>query len=67
MPAVADRRQVLIEITQAGQELLIVDAHRQDPWLIEEMSTKMSKAELELLGIAADPLDKLASEPDRTA
>jgi DNA-binding MarR family transcriptional regulator len=62
-PAVTDRRQVLIEITQSGQELLIVDAYRQDQWLMEEMAAKMTKAERELLGIAADLLDKLASEP----
>jgi len=62
-PAVEDRRQILIEITQAGQELLIIDAYRQEQWLIKVMTAKATKAEREILGIAADLLDKLASEP----
>ena len=62
-PDAADRRQVLIEITQAGQELLIIDAYRQNQWLMEAMAAKMTKAEREILAIAADLLDKLASEP----
>jgi DNA-binding MarR family transcriptional regulator len=62
-PAAADRRQILIEITQAGQELLIIDAYRQTHWLMEAMAAKMTKAEREILAIAADLLDKLASEP----
>lgn len=59
----ADRRQILIEITQAGQELLVIDAYRQNRWLTEVMAAKMTKAEREILAIAADLLDKLASEP----
>jgi len=66
-PAVADRRQILIEITQAGQELLIVDAYRQDHWLMEAMAVKMTKAEREILAIAAELLDKLASEPSESS
>jgi DNA-binding MarR family transcriptional regulator len=62
-PDAADRRQILIEITQAGQELLIIDAYRQNQWLMEAMAAKMTKAEREILAIAADLLDKLASEP----
>ncbi len=75
-PAEEDRRQILIEITQAGKDLLIIDAYRQNQWLMEVMAAKMTKAEREILAIAADLLDKLAtepmepdqpSEPDRTA
>ncbi len=61
-PDAADRRQILIEITQAGQELLIIDAYRQNEWLVKGMAANMTKAEREILLIAADLLDKLASE-----
>ena len=62
-PAEEDRRQILIEITQAGRELLVVDAYRQNQWLMETMAAGLTKAEREILSIAADLLDKLASEP----
>jgi DNA-binding MarR family transcriptional regulator len=62
-PAEQDRRQVMIEITQSGKELLVVDAYRQNQWLQATMATSLTKAERELLAIAADLLDKLASEP----
>lgn len=62
-PDEADRRQILIEITQAGRDLLVVDAYRQNQWLMETMAATMTRAEREILSIAADLLDKLASEP----
>jgi len=62
-PDETDRRQILIEITQAGQELLIIDAYRQDRWLREVMLARMTRAEREILLIAAELLDQLASEP----
>jgi DNA-binding MarR family transcriptional regulator len=62
-PAEEDRRQILIEITQAGRELLVVDAYRQNQWLMEIMAARLTKAEREILAVAADLLDKLASEP----
>jgi DNA-binding MarR family transcriptional regulator len=61
-PDVEDRRQILIEITQAGQELLVVDAYRQDQWLMKVLAAKATKAERELLAIAADLLDQLTNE-----
>jgi DNA-binding MarR family transcriptional regulator len=60
----SDRRQVLIEITQAGRDLLVLDAYRQDQWLAEAMTAKLTKAERDILCIAAELLEKLASEPD---
>jgi DNA-binding MarR family transcriptional regulator len=62
-PDAADGRQLLIEITQAGKDLLVVDAYRQNQWLMEAMAAKMTRAEREILAIAADLLDKLAGEP----
>lgn len=61
-PAEEDRRQILIEITQAGRELLVVDAYRQNQWLMETMVARLTRAEREILAIAADLLDKLATE-----
>ena len=58
-----DRRQILIEITEAGRELLVLDAYRQNQWLMETMAARLTKAEREILAVAADLLDKLASEP----
>lgn len=62
-PAEEDRRQILIEITQAGRELLVVDAYRQNQWLAETMAATLTRAEREILAIAAGLLEKLASEP----
>ena len=62
-PDEADRRQIHIEITLAGQELLIIDAYRQNRWLTEVMASKLTRAEREILAIAADLLEKLADEP----
>lgn len=59
-PDDADRRQVLIQITQLGQELLTKDAERQDQWLTEIMMVRMTKAERDILVVAADLLEKLA-------
>jgi DNA-binding MarR family transcriptional regulator len=64
--AIEDRREILIEVTQAGQDLLIVDASRQNQWLVETMAATMTKAEREILAIAADLLDKLATESNGT-
>jgi DNA-binding MarR family transcriptional regulator len=62
-PDPSDRRQILIEISPKGQELLVIDAYRQNHWLVEVMADQLTKAEREILAIAADLLDKLASEP----
>jgi DNA-binding MarR family transcriptional regulator len=61
-----DRRQILIEITQAGRDLLVLDAYHQDQWLAKAMAAKLTKAEREILCIAAELLEKLASEPDQS-
>lgn len=62
-PDETDRRQILIDITQAGKELLVVDAFRQNQWLMQTMGAKLTRAEREILAIAAELLDTLASEP----
>ena len=55
-----DRRQLLIELTVAGRELLATDARRQSLWLAEAMSRVLTPAEMSVLGVAAQLLDQLA-------
>jgi DNA-binding MarR family transcriptional regulator len=61
----SDRRQLLIEITKPGHDMLVVDAYNQNRWLEETMKAKLSKAEREILSVAADLLDILADETVR--
>jgi DNA-binding MarR family transcriptional regulator len=63
----SDRRQLLIEITQAGKNLLVKDADRQSRWLAHLMTTQLSKAEREIISVAADLLDTIAERDDRSA
>ena len=60
----SDRRQLLIEITQRGKDLLVKDAHRQSRWLAQLMTTHLSKAEREIISVAADLLDAVAEQDD---
>lgn len=59
-----DRRQILIEITQAGRDLLVLDAYHQDQWLARAMAAKLTKAEREILCIAAELLESLTGGAD---
>ena len=59
--AESDRRQVLIEITKKGHDLLVVDARRQNSWLADAMVTTLTPTEQRLLRIAAELLDRLAA------
>jgi DNA-binding MarR family transcriptional regulator len=62
-----DRRQLLIEITPEGRDLLIHDAQRQNAWLAQVMTSRLTHAEREVLEIASELLDQLADEdPDET-
>jgi DNA-binding MarR family transcriptional regulator len=61
--AEVDRRQVHIEITQNGRELLVRDAERQDEWLGQAMATVLTEAERDLLDIAARLLNRLSDQP----
>jgi DNA-binding MarR family transcriptional regulator len=58
--AESDRRQVLIEITRKGHDLLAVDARRQNGWLANAMVTTLTPTEQRMLRIAAELLDRLA-------
>jgi DNA-binding MarR family transcriptional regulator len=59
-----DRRQLLIEITQKGKDLIILDAHRQSEWLAFTIEAKLTDAERQFISITADLLNELAEEDD---
>jgi DNA-binding MarR family transcriptional regulator len=59
-----DRRQLLIEITARGSDLLAEDARRQNRWLAEEMLQKLTPAERDVLLLAARLLDELTADEE---
>ena len=61
--AETDRRQVSIEITQKGRDLLVQDALQEDAWLSRVMATTLTEPEREMLNIAARLLTRLSDEP----
>jgi DNA-binding MarR family transcriptional regulator len=61
-PSDEDRRQVLIEITPEGRDLLVADAREQTAWLAEAMDTRLSGTEQGLLVLAVPLLARLAGE-----
>ena len=64
----SDRRQLHIEITPAGRDLLIRDAHEQDKWLAAAMTSSLTSVERELLALGARLLESLADvDPFATA
>ncbi len=57
-----DRRQILIEITKAGRDLLVQDARAQTAWLAERLGHGFNETELAVLGLAAPLLGRLGVE-----
>jgi DNA-binding MarR family transcriptional regulator len=57
-----DRRQILIDITPEGRELLIADAQRQNEWLSQAVAERLTVVERELLRIASKLLDQLTED-----
>ena len=55
-----DRRQVMLEVSPAGQDLLKEDRRRRDVWLAQRL-TDLDPDELAVLQRAAGILDRLAS------
>jgi DNA-binding MarR family transcriptional regulator len=55
-----DRRQLLIEISAAGTELLAQDVRQQAAWLARALSSVLSPVERELLHLAAQLMQRLA-------
>jgi DNA-binding MarR family transcriptional regulator len=61
-PHPTDGRQLLIEVTPQGRDLLIHDAERQNAWLATVMQARLTVTERELLGLAAALLDQLSQQ-----
>ena len=59
-----DRRQAMISITEMGKDLLIADARSQVEWLVSLMGAHTSKAERELLSIAAELMERICDISD---
>ena len=58
-PDPADRRQVLIALSQAGRDILREDAMRQNAWIAEAMATRLTRTERALVGLALEVLERL--------
>jgi DNA-binding MarR family transcriptional regulator len=59
-----DGRRVIVESTRAGRTVLRTDAVQRRAWLAKAIEAKMTPTERELLGLAAQLLDRLAdAEP----
>jgi DNA-binding MarR family transcriptional regulator len=59
-----DRRQSMISVTEMGRDLLIADARSQVEWLISLMRAHMSKAEQDMLSIAAGLMERICDISD---
>jgi len=57
-----DRRQLLLEITPRGRKLLEQNAVQQNVWLAQAMTVHLTKAERDMLRVAAELLDRLADD-----
>jgi DNA-binding MarR family transcriptional regulator len=57
-----DRRENLLEITEAGAKLLIEDIRGQRARLSQAIEGELTGAEKELLRIAADLMDRIAEK-----
>jgi len=55
-----DRRQMFIQITPAGREILARGARQQDSWLANAMVSSLTQAERGILSVAAELLEQLA-------
>jgi DNA-binding MarR family transcriptional regulator len=60
----SDKRQIMIEITEAGRDLLILDARTQTAWLAAQIDHCLSDTEQGLLVLAISLLERLAETPE---
>ncbi len=60
LPHPEDRRQVVVELTDLGQERLTADRRRRDAWLAQRIK-ELSKDERAALRAAAPILERLAA------
>ena len=62
-PDPADGRRALLELTAAGHETLRAEMAQRDAWLAAAMAGQLTTTEIELLRLAGDMLDRLATRP----
>jgi len=65
--AETDRRQVRIEISKKGRDLLVLDARKQDAWLDRAIAGALTEAERDILAVAARLLDRLSDTHPSTS
>lgn len=58
----ADRRRAIVAITREGSRVLKDDMRHRDTWLAEAMARALTPTEHQLLGLAADLLDRLVDD-----
>jgi DNA-binding MarR family transcriptional regulator len=59
-PDQADRRQILVDLTEQGRTMLAEDRARRDGWLAQAIETQLSADEQTLLAKAVALLDRIA-------
>jgi DNA-binding MarR family transcriptional regulator len=55
-----DRRRSVLAVTEAGRAALARDMQQRDAWLAAAMEQQLTRAERELLRLAAELMDRLA-------
>jgi DNA-binding MarR family transcriptional regulator len=66
-PGEADRREVILELTEAGRAALEDDMRQRDDWLERAMKSALSPTEQRMLQLAAQLMNRLAeATPDDT-
>jgi DNA-binding MarR family transcriptional regulator len=60
-----DGRRVLLALTQGGQDALRSDMTQRDAWLAGAMADRLTRAESEVLRLAADLMEQLAQTAGR--
>jgi DNA-binding MarR family transcriptional regulator len=57
---VKDRRQQLLDVTGDGRAALMNDVQQRDAWLAKAMAEELTATEREVLGLAAQLMERLA-------
>ncbi len=59
-PGESDRREVILELTEAGRAALEEDMRQRDSWLMRAMAKALSPTEQSMLLLAGQLMDRLA-------
>ena len=60
-PDPSDRRQILVELTKHGRELLLESRRRREDWLSQAIADNLTPAEQKTLAQAIELLQRLAA------